>query len=166
MKTPTRLVISNGTVANDGTGDTLYDATTKINQNFEKLWSGTYNDEFMHPGRAFVFSHVTDSAPDSGEFTMTYAEVGEDSEAFVRISKYDTNDKSYRAGLGMGSIDSCRLSVWELDSGSTDDWSLECVFDGSASYVTDHWEFTISSTSATGSLDSDKTYYLGLDGVW
>ena len=166
MITPTRLVISNGTVANDGTGDTLYDATTKINRNFERLWSGTYNDESVRPGRTFVFSHATDSAPDSGEFTMTYVDISEDSEAFVRISKFDKDDKSYRAGAGMGTLTGTRLSIWSLDSGSTDDWSLECTFSGTADYATDHWRFTIESTTATGNLDSDKTYYLGLDGVW
>ena len=166
MKTPTRLVISNGTVANDGTGDTLYDATNKINQNFEYLWSGTYNDPFVRPGRTFVFSHVTDSAPDSGKFTMSQADVGIDSDAHVRISAYDQDNKSYRAGAGMGSIDSCRLTLWSLDSGSTDDWIVECIFKGSAYYDSDHWNFTISSTSATGNLDGNETYYLGLDGVW
>jgi len=166
MRTPLRAEISNGTVANDGTGDTLYDATTKINNNFKQLWDGTYNRESVRPGRTFVFSHVTDSSPDSGEFTMTYADASQDSAAFIRVSQYDMDEKNYRAGSGLGSLSGVRLSVWCLDSGSTDDWSLEFVFDGTASFVTDHWKLDISSTSATGSLDSDKTYYLGLDGVW
>jgi len=34
----TRSILNNGTVANDGTGDTLRDATTKINNNFANLW--------------------------------------------------------------------------------------------------------------------------------
>jgi len=34
----TRNVISKGTNANDGTGDSLRDATNKINLNFEELW--------------------------------------------------------------------------------------------------------------------------------
>ena len=38
MSTPTRLIIQNGTHANDGTGDTLRDATTKINDNFAVLF--------------------------------------------------------------------------------------------------------------------------------
>lgn len=166
MITPPRLVISNGTVANDGTGDTLYDATTKINRNFEMLWEGTYNAEPVRPGRTFVFSRVTDSAPDSGEFTMTYSSLAEDSEAHIRISQYDQDEKSYKSGDGMGSLGGARLSLWTLDSGSTDNWNLECAFDGTATYVDDHWKYSISSTHATGTLDSDKTYYLGLDGVW
>ena len=34
----TRQVLQNGTVANDGTGDTLRDAADKINTNFLSLW--------------------------------------------------------------------------------------------------------------------------------
>ena len=35
----TKLVIANGTTANDGTGDTLRSAATKINSNFSELYS-------------------------------------------------------------------------------------------------------------------------------
>ena len=42
MSTPTRLVIQNGSHANDGNGDTLRDAATKINNNFSALWRGLY----------------------------------------------------------------------------------------------------------------------------
>ena len=38
MSTPTRLVIQNGSHANDGNGDTLRDAATKINDNFAVLF--------------------------------------------------------------------------------------------------------------------------------
>ena len=34
----TRSILNNGTVANDGTGDTLRDAATKINNNFANVW--------------------------------------------------------------------------------------------------------------------------------
>jgi hypothetical protein len=44
MSTPTRLVIQNGSHANDGNGDTLRDAATKINNNFSALWGGVYGD--------------------------------------------------------------------------------------------------------------------------
>ena len=40
---PTQQVINNGTVANDGTGDTLRDATTKINDNFTRLYGDLYD---------------------------------------------------------------------------------------------------------------------------
>lgn len=38
MSDPTRLIIQTGTHANDGTGDTLRDAATKINDNFAVLF--------------------------------------------------------------------------------------------------------------------------------
>ena len=44
MSNPTRLVIQNGSHANDGNGDTLRDAATKINNNFSALWGGVYGD--------------------------------------------------------------------------------------------------------------------------
>ncbi len=40
---PTQQVINNGIVANDGTGDTLRDATTKINDNFTRLYGDLYD---------------------------------------------------------------------------------------------------------------------------
>lgn len=166
MRTPHRLEISNGTVANDGTGDTLYDATTKINNNFRTLWSGVYNDEVATPGRTFEFSRVTDSSPDSGQFTMTYADISEDSEAFVRISRLDQEDKAFAGSPNLGKIAQTKLSLWSLDSGTLDEWSLVNIFYGSATYATDHWEFGIDSSIATGSLDSGTAYYLGLEGAW
>ena len=39
---PTRQILNNGEIANDGTGDTLREAATKINSNFEELWGGVY----------------------------------------------------------------------------------------------------------------------------
>lgn len=57
MKNRPRLVISNGTVANDGTGDTLYDATTKINHNFKMLWYDLYDQGI--PG---LIEDILDSA--------------------------------------------------------------------------------------------------------
>ena len=38
MSNPTIQIIQNGSHANDGTGDTLRDATTKINDNFAVLF--------------------------------------------------------------------------------------------------------------------------------
>ena len=35
----TKLVIANGTTANDGTGDTLRSAATKINSNFSEIYT-------------------------------------------------------------------------------------------------------------------------------
>jgi hypothetical protein len=43
MTTPTRLIVQTGSFANDGTGDTLRDAGSKINDNFATLWSGLYD---------------------------------------------------------------------------------------------------------------------------
>lgn len=42
---PTQQHIFNGTIANDGTGDTLRDATTKINDNFTRLYGDLYDSD-------------------------------------------------------------------------------------------------------------------------
>ena len=47
MSTPTRLVIQNGTHANDGTGDTLRDTATKINDNFSTIWDAVYDSAHL-----------------------------------------------------------------------------------------------------------------------
>jgi len=97
---------------------------------------------------------------------MTYADISEDSEAYVRISSVDLNQKSFVGGPRMGTMKGTKLSLWTLDSGSLDNWNLVCAFAGSAEYATDHWRFTVGTSFATGNLDSNETYYLGLDGVW
>ncbi len=56
MSNPTRLIIQNGRFANDGEGDTLRDAATKINDNFENLW-GVLEIESLN------FSNVPTSDP-------------------------------------------------------------------------------------------------------
>lgn len=38
MSNPTRQIINTGTIANDGTGDTLREASRKINDNFAVLF--------------------------------------------------------------------------------------------------------------------------------
>ena len=43
MTNPTRLIVQTGTFANDGTGDTLREAGSKINDNFANLWSDLYD---------------------------------------------------------------------------------------------------------------------------
>jgi len=217
MTTRNRLVISNGTVANDGTGDTLYDATTKINNNFEMLWydlyqgvaarqryialdsnppadpfegemwldtktdtmmvyDGLYWFEFPsvgssiatlhYPGRNFELEAITDSSPEFGYFTMTNEDLSETSNANIRISSHDKSNKSFMSSSNMGTISSTKLSMWTKTSGGLDDWELVCSFRGSAVYETDHWNFSIDSSFATGNLDSDETYYISLDGVW
>ena len=62
MAIPTQQIISNGAMANDGTGDSLRDAADKINNNFESLWQSTYNGANDQPAREFVFGTVSDGA--------------------------------------------------------------------------------------------------------
>jgi len=68
MAIPTQQTISNGAMANDGTGDSLRDAADKINNNFASLWQSAYNSSDDWPGKSFVVGTVTDaySKPSSG----------------------------------------------------------------------------------------------------
>ena len=66
MSTPTRLVIQNGSHANDGTGDTLRDASTKINNNFATLWDAMYDSAHLSSllqAESFNFNGVPISDP-------------------------------------------------------------------------------------------------------
>ena len=58
MTDPTRLIIQTGTIANDGTGDTLREAGNKINNNFSALWDGVYGATLFDSDRV---SAVIDS---------------------------------------------------------------------------------------------------------
>ena len=49
----TRQVLQNGTVANDGTGDTLRDAADKINTNFLSLWEQLGSSTNLSEGISF-----------------------------------------------------------------------------------------------------------------
>ena len=59
MAIPTQQTISKGSVANDGTGDSLRDAADKINNNFANLWQAAYNNSDDWPGKKFVIGTTT-----------------------------------------------------------------------------------------------------------
>ena len=70
MAIPTQEFIAKGTIANDGTGDSLRDAADKINNNFAELWQKSYNSTDDWPGKSFVIGTTTDltnTLPSSGE---------------------------------------------------------------------------------------------------
>ena len=54
----TRLVLNRGTIANDGTGDTLRAATIKIEQNFEEIYQKLGNGTFLMPNIDFDSSGI------------------------------------------------------------------------------------------------------------
>ena len=167
MRTPTKQVISRGSYANDGTGDTLRDAAQKINDNFTYLWNDTYDAIGLRPGREFSLAQAS-ADPDSGQFSLHTNDLNIDSTQIVRISRYDQLDKSFKTSI-TSSMDSVQLSIWSLDSGTADDWNFLARYDGSVQYVeaNNYWRFTKSSTLAatTTPVDSGGTYYIKIDGV-
>ena len=167
MATPTQQVIQRGSFANDGTGDTLRDAAQKINDNFTYLWQDVYAGEVLSPGREFVCASISTSNPDSGEFTLTNANL-KDSGQFFRISRYDQAERSYKTSTDSAGITGLDLSIWSLDSGTTNDWNLLARFEGSVQYTNETWVFQQTNTiiATTEEVDSGGTYYLKLDGAW
>ena len=66
MTIPTRLIVQTGSFANDGTGDTLRDAGSKINNNFEAIWQSFYDSNGLIDDIAaeqLNFSNVPNSDP-------------------------------------------------------------------------------------------------------
>ena len=166
--TPTREVLQNGTFANDGTGDTLRDAATKINNNFTKLWEDTYDGVGVRPGREFLCNGINGSDPDSGGVTILNDSLGVDSQQILRVSRWDQEEKSFKTSV-TSAFQPVNLSMWKLDSGTLDEWNLVALYKGSVQYVTanDYWRFTKDSTLASyGQVDSGDTLYIKLDGVW
>lgn len=171
MRTPPRLILANGTRANDGTGDTLRDAADKINRNFERIWGDIYSTEPTRPGRGFVAS-IDSSLPDSGGFSITLANLVTDSDQVLKISRWDTNDKAFKFdGMSAGSpavISNRELSIFSNDS--DDKYSLVAIFNGNVSYSDSgagYWTFTKTSRVASfGTVDSGDSYYISLQGIW
>ena len=169
MTTPTRQVIQRGSYANDGTGDTLRDAAQKINDNFAYVWSEVWSGEALNPGRKFTCQSVSGDLPDSGNFTILRSDLGVDSSQFVKISRYDQISKSYKTSSA-SIVSGNSLSIWNLDSGSTDDFNLLARYEGNLQYVaaTDYWLFekTTTTFSTIDGVDSGGTYFIKIDGVW
>jgi hypothetical protein len=167
MTTPTQQVIQRGSFANDGTGDTLRDAALKINDNFTYLWDEVYAGEALGPGRKFICGSISTSLPDSGEFTVSNGNL-RDSGQYFRISRYDQGSKSYKTSTDSAGITGFNLSIWSLDSGTTDDYNLLAKFGGTVQYDNETWVFQRTSTylATTDGVDSGGTYYIKLDGAW
>ena len=167
MATPTQQIIQRGSFANDGTGDTLRDAAQKINDNFTYLWNDFYYDVSSAPGREFVCGSISTSAPDSGEFTLSNSDL-EDSGQYFRIHQYDQSRRSYKTSTNSPGITGLDLSIWSLDSGTTDEWSLLARFEGNVQYTNKTWVFQQTNTiiATTDGIESGGTYYLKLDGAW
>ena len=93
MAIPTQQTISNGAMANDGTGDSLRDAADKINNNFAALWQTSYNSKDDEPARGFVVGTVTDgySKPAAGQMNAYNNGNPSNMKDFVnfRISQFD-----------------------------------------------------------------------------
>lgn len=169
MTTPTRQVLQRGSYANDGTGDTLRDAAQKINDNFTYIWSEVWNGEALKPGRTFVCQSISGDLPDSGQFTILKSDLSVDSAQYVKISRYDQIAKSYKTSND-SDVAGNTLSIWNLDSGSSDDFNLLARYTGSLQYVaaTDYWLFekTTTTFSTADGVDSGGTYFIKIDGVW
>lgn len=171
MRTPPRLIISNGTRANDGTGDTLRDAADKMNQNFERIWHDIYSPEEIRPGRGFV-ARVGEDNPDSGGFSISIRNLVTDSDQVLKISRWDTNEKAFKFdGMASGNpavISNRELSIFSNDS--DDKYSLLAIMSGDIKYSDSgagYWTFTKTSRVASvGQLDSGDSYYISLQGIW
>ena len=169
MRTPTQKVIQRGSFANDGTGDTLRDAADKINDNFTHLFTDTYDGAVVRPGRQFKLNSISGDLPDSGDFTIHTGNLDVDSFQFVRISRWDQDDKSFKTSV-TDSSGFFSLSMWSLDSGQLDDWNLLARYTGTIQYIDadDYWRFTKTRTvlASQDGVDSGDTYYLKIDGIW
>ena len=123
------------------------------------------------PGREFTLNGLNGTEPDSGQFTVLNDSLGTDSGQVIRISRWDTSEKSFKSSAIIGdSAQSFQLSMWSLDSGTQDDWNLMARYEGNIFYnSTDaNWRFTKTSTllATQDALDSGDTYYIKIDGVW
>ena len=167
MTTPTQQVVQRGSFANDGTGDTLRDAAQKINDNFTYLWTDVYNGVEAQPGREFICGSISTGTPDAGEFTLNNSDLRGTGQYF-RISRYDQANRSYKISTDSAGLSGLDLSIWSLDSGTTNDWNLLAKFEGTVQYVNDTWVFQQTSTylATTDVVDSGETYYIKLDGAW
>ena len=165
--TPSQQIIQRGSFANDGTGDTLRDAAQKINDNFTYLWDDVYSTQELYPGRKFICGSISTSTPDSGQFTINKSDL-RDSGQYIRISRYDQKENSYKTSTDSAGLGTFQLSIWSLDSGTNDDWNLLAKFGGDVQYTSDTWIFQRTSTTlaTTDGVDSGGTYYIKLDGVW
>ena len=174
MANPTRLIIQNGAVANDGTGDTLRDAADKINNNFAQLWTDTYSPASNVPGRYFSCRDISSTTlPDSGEFVVNRQNW--DSSQKFKIHPVDKGDRKFSHGTQ--DAFASQMTFWKKDTSNEsrlDDWELIAVIDGNVSYHADSnfWQFDktnlVTGTSViTDSADSNRNdYYIKLHGVW
>ena len=169
MRTPTQKVIQRGSFANDGSGDTLRDAAEKINDNFTHLFNDTYDGVGVRPGRSFVLNSISGNDPDSGGFTIHTDNLDVDSTQYVRISRFDQDNKSFKSSV-TDSAGFFSLSMWSLDSGQLDDWNLLARYTGTVQYIAadEYWRFTKTRTvlASQDGVDSGDTYYLKIDGIW
>ena len=169
MRTPTQRIIQRGSFANDGTGDTLRDAGEKINDNFTHLFNDTYDGVGVRPGREFVLRSVGGLNPDSGGFTIQTDVLDNDSTQYLRISRWDQDEKSFKTNV-TDSSGFFSLSMWNLDSGETDDWNLLARYTGTIQYIEadEYWRFTKTRTvlASNDGVDGGDTYYLKIDGIW
>jgi hypothetical protein len=169
MTTPTRQVIQRGSYANDGTGDTLRDAAQKINDNFANIWTDVYDGQELKPGRTFTCHSIGGTIPDSGNFTIIRSNLDVDSDQYVRISRYDESGRSFKTSSS-SNVAGNTLSIWNLDSGTSDDFNLLARYEGNLQYVaaTNYWLFekTTTTFATTDGVDSGGTYFIKIDGVW
>ena len=133
MAIPTQQTISNGAMANDGTGDSLRDAATTINDNFTNLWEGTFNGSEDFPGKQFVIGTVNapSTRPSLGEVNFSDAE----------LSALTNLRVSWQDQLGSGNYTTPQM-----------DWFTP--EDGTPSY---YKQDTFSSTVSIYKQDSSRT---------
>ena len=180
MAIPTQQTISNGAMANDGTGDSLRDAATKINSNFTNLWEAAYNGSEDWPGKKFIVGTVdaASSRPALGYVNTAYADLS--ALINLRVSwqdqvgsgKYTTPQLTWDANVGAGGefvqdkFD-CTISLYKKDGSRGTGALADYLLIGQ--YACEGWFDVVDippNTSPTGRFPVGYTFTPNLTDMW
>lgn len=185
MAIPIQKIISNGTVANDGTGDSLRDAATKINSNFTDIWYKDYTEKVKQTGREFVVNSPASNAKPNPTFINmsgvssvagTFADFG----LYLRASWqdkdgkgiYTTKNATLVGASYVNATTETTLEIYQKEASSvarlgTENWILRGLYSGTVEFETlftgDPASFTADITDCwTFKRDQTIFYTLGV----
>jgi len=167
MAIPIQKIISNGTVANDGTGDSLRDAATKINSNFTDIWFNDYTEKVKQTGRKFLVNNPASNAKPSPTFINmsgvssvagTFADFG----LYLRASWQDKDGKGIyttKSATQIGAVwvnetTETTLEIYQKEVSSvarpgTENWILRGLYSGTVEFET---VYTLDPASFTANI--------------